>query len=548
MNMHKKSKLQVIMLVFLLSAFSLKGQIPDFSSYKKITSSPVTIEKNTEDLIPRNTDIYLEDTIDPEEYIVGPGDEFSFNMLSSDGIVSLHLKISPTGDVLIPAVGVISVDKLSLNTAIEKIRSKCLEKYRSAKINITLIKIRKFKVQVFGTVHYPGFVVVSAVARVSDIYNLVVEQEISGQDLIESERDVEKLDGLDISTRNITLWRHSKPKSVDLIKFNIYGNKELNPHIQQGDIIEFRLKKEKVGVYGGVELPGIYEYVKGESVSDIIKLAGGFTKNADTNKVEITRFLNFVDTESIFLNSSYKIRTTIVHPEDHILVRYYRDYKRQDLVKIFGEVKYPGVYSIQVGKTTFEDVIQKAGGYATKADSLRIIINNKMISNIPDVELERIALIPHENQSDDEKSYIKARSRIKKGTIESHSEKYTHDIKSYLLSDKDIIEIPRYFEYVEILGAVANPGRYPFMKSADMDQYIIMAGGLIETATRKRYLVKSSTGLRLPVSRKVDIENGDIIFVAEKLEYNRWTRIQEIMTTLGQMAAIIMVIQNAIGN
>ena len=152
------------------------------------------------------------------------------------------------------------------------------------------------------------------------------------------------------------------------------------------------------------------------------------------------------------------------------------------------------------------------------------------------------------SELDDEKSYIKARSRTKKGTIESHSEKYTHNIKSYLLSDKDIIEIPRYFEYIEILGAVANPGRYPFMRSADVAQYIKMAGGLTETATRKRYLIKSSTGLKLPVSRKVDIENGDIIFVAEKLEYNRWTRIQEIMTTLGQMAAIIMVIQNAIGN
>ena len=75
-----------------------------------------------------------------------------------------------------------------------------------------------------------------------------------------------------------------------------------------------------------------------------------------------------------------------------------------------------------------------------------------------------------------------------------------------------------------------------------------MAGGLTETATRKKYIIKSSTGLRLPLSRKVIIENGDIIFISEKLEYNKWTRTQEIMTTLGQMAAIIMVIQNAIGN
>ena len=78
--------------------------------------------------------------------------------------------------------------------------------------------------------------------------------------------------------------------------------------------------------------------------------------------------------------------------------------------------------------------------------------------------------------------------------------------------------------------------------------YVEMAGGLSETATRKKYIIKTSTGLRLPLSRKVIIENGDIIFVSEKLEYNKWTRAQEIMTTLGQIATIIIVIQNAIGN
>ena len=274
MKTDKKPKLQVIMLVFLLSAFFLNGQIYDVRSLKKEPDTPGTIEKNKGDLIARNADIYLETTINQEEYIVGPGDQFTFNMLSSDGIVSLLLEISPTGDVLIPAVGVIFVDKLFLNAAIEEIRSKCLEKYRNAKINLTLIKIRKFKVQVFGTVHHPGFVVVSPITRVSDIYDLVVDQEIPDQNLIESDGDIKIVSRSDISTRDITLWRGSMPINVDLVKFNVYGNKELNPQIQQGDIIEFRLKKEKVGIYGGVELPGIYEYAEEESVSDIIKLAG----------------------------------------------------------------------------------------------------------------------------------------------------------------------------------------------------------------------------------------------------------------------------------
>jgi hypothetical protein len=55
-------------------------------------------------------------------------------------------------------------------------------------------------------------------------------------------------------------------------------------------------------------------------------------------------------------------------------------------------------------------------------------------------------------------------------------------------------------------------------------------------------------GQRLTIEENSIIENGDVIFIAEKLDYNRWTRFREIMTVGGQMAAIIIVIQNAIVN
>ena len=72
----------------------------------------------------------------------------------------------------------------------------------------------------------------------------------------------------------------------------------------------------------------------------------------------------------------------------------------------------------------------------------------------------------------------------------------------------------------------------------------------IEETTPEEFNLKAS--ILEEIEKQIDNprfqENGDIIFVSEKLEYNKWTRTQEIMTTLGQMAAIIMVIQNAIGN
>jgi hypothetical protein len=82
--------------------------------------------------------VILEEAINPDEYFVGPGDKFSFNMVSSDGTVNLNLVVSPLGDVLIPVVGIIAVDKLTLTEAFSKIRKTCLSRYNNALVFIQI--------------------------------------------------------------------------------------------------------------------------------------------------------------------------------------------------------------------------------------------------------------------------------------------------------------------------------------------------------------------------------------------------------------------------
>ena len=62
------------------------------------------------------------------------------------------------------------------------------------------------------------------------------------------------------------------------------GDESDNPQIKQGDVIYIPIEKNNVSIYGGVELTGKYEYVKNEILYDLIQLAGGFTKNADSSK------------------------------------------------------------------------------------------------------------------------------------------------------------------------------------------------------------------------------------------------------------------------
>ncbi|MBC8213923.1 MAG: SLBB domain-containing protein [Candidatus Marinimicrobia bacterium] len=526
-------------LLFIIPVFML-AQYPGFNMELEIPS--VTQDVSLQDKFTQRTNdetIYLDKTINPETYIVGPGDELLFNMVASDGIVSKTLTISPMGEVLIPAVGTIFVDKLSLKNAINKIKSECLKKYQTASVYMTLTGIRHFKVLVVGTVENPGFVVVNPLSRVSDVLWQIGDDSLT----VSAEDNFRE----PISKRNILLHRNSETLKVDLVKYNMFGLNELNPNLLEGDIVDVQLVSRNVGLFGGVGIPGKYEFVENESVYDLIQLAGGFTINADSNKIEITRFIDDIHKETINIDKVEESKQILIHSSDHIIVRMKKEYKRQDIIRIEGEVKYPGEYSVEARVTTIRELMNKCGGYSNKADKNKIIINNKQISSIRDHELDRIRLIPNENRSDTEKAYLKARSGITKGLISSSSIEYTQSIMNYVINSGDIITIPNIVEYIEVLGAVLYPGRYPFYQDKTIENYVSMAGGLTNNSTRDRYIIKFSSGQRVPFSNRVLIENGDIIFIAEKLEYNKWTRFKEITAVVGQIATIYLVIQSALG-
>ena len=96
---------------------SIKPTVDPFNSIKPTTE---IIVNDTPGLMGLNESLYLEETINPDAYIVGPGDEFAFNMISSDGSIILPLIISPIGEVLIPNIGNINVDNMILEDAINK--------------------------------------------------------------------------------------------------------------------------------------------------------------------------------------------------------------------------------------------------------------------------------------------------------------------------------------------------------------------------------------------------------------------------------------------
>jgi len=504
--------------------------------------------------------VVIEKTINQNKYIIGPGDEFNINIISSEDISTYNLVVSPSGKLLIPSIGIVDIVGLTLYNGIKEIKKSILKQNPNAKIHVLLSDIREFKIKVIGQLQHPGFYIATPVSRVSDIY----EEIISKLDNQENEKQAdnfglgtfnegynEKIEKQNreisypkLSKRNIKILRNNDSIKVDLIRFGANGKDINNPLIEQEDVIYLPLMINQIGIYGGVNIPGKYEYVKGESLLELINLAGGLRPDANKDKIEITRFISSTD-KYTFSTSFDSIDTLELWPEDHIMVRYLHNFKRQDLVSIKGEVKYPGLYSIEIGRTKIGDIINKAGGYTDVADKNKLFINNKSISNIRDKEKIRIRIIPEENRSEEEKAYIKARMLTNKGTIESSSTEHSKNLMELLITKNDEIIIPENFNYIEVLGAVLRPGRYPFDQDINYHDFIHLAGGLTKTATKKEFIIKAGTGQRLLYNKSISIENGDTIFIPEKIEYNSWTIFKDILSTLGNIAALIAVIQTA---
>jgi protein involved in polysaccharide export with SLBB domain len=492
--------------------------------------------------------IIIDKPIDPDAYLIGPGDQFLVNIISSDNVSNYTLTVSPTGEILIPTIGVVQLNNHSLSTSIQLMESTIKSMNQSAQIYIILSEIREFKIKVIGHLKNPGFYTVTPVSRVSDLYEnilLKLQSESSADKNVDQNADQNLYP--EMSKRNIEIFRNGKSIPVDLVKFGSTGIDNNNPYLQQGDVVRVPLKEHLVGIFGGIKIPGNYEFIEGESLSQFVDLAGGLRSDADPNKVEITRFISSKEKFS-FITTMSQADTILISSEDHIMVRYDQEYKRQDIVYITGEIKYPGVYAIEPGKTTIGEALNKVGGFTARADQTKLIINNRSIALIPDREKDRILLIPDENRSPEEKAYIKARMLTKKGTIESSSLEQVKSLMSLPLVNEDQIVILENFDYIEILGGVLKPGRYPYTTDITFEEYVDLAGGITKTATRKKFIIKAGTGQRLPINKTAQIENGDTIFIPEKMEFNKWVILKDILASLGQVAALIIVIQNAIGN
>jgi protein involved in polysaccharide export with SLBB domain len=499
--------------------------------------------------------------VDPDQYIIGPDDRLSlylFGELDRDW----PLQVTAEGMVNIPTVGSVIIGDKTLTEAKELIRSEVNKKYRGIQVSVNLVQPRFFRVFVSGMVRNPGSVDTHALERVSDVIDRAGLAELERTQLIpglanQPTTDIELLDPSyqaflrrQSSQRTIVIHRGDKEIPVDLQRFRRFGLLEYNPYVSAGDRIQVPSYVGNLYVYGQVNEPGRFEFKPGDRILDLVQFAGGITSSADTTRATLTRFqsdgkktinMDINLNDALFLNPDEP--KYLLQESDRLSIWRKFDYKVVANVYVRGEVKYPGFYPIRPNETTLKEMIDMAGGLTENAnlEEARLI---RPSSTVQDMEYQRLSRMLVADMSDEEYDLFKNLSRARRGEISVDFVrllKQNDTSDSTRLLDGDEITIPVTRNFVNVMGAVQQPGFMQIEAGKDANYYITKAGGFNFNAYKsKTRIIKARTGQRFRPSKQAAIEGGDTIHVPEKKPADLWSFAKDSALLFANVATIII--------
>ena len=379
----------------------------------------------------------------PDNYVLGAGDAVLIDIYGASQ-KTVEATVSPDGFVVVEGYGPIQVAGLTVTQANSRIRSQLGARYSSSKIRLSVGQTRTITVNVMGEVKTPGTYTLAAFASVFHALYMA-----GGPN--------------DIGTlRNIKVFRNNRLVStVDVYDYILNGKLSGNVRLGDNDVIVVGAYDCLVNVTGKVKRPMYYEMKSTESVGSLIDYAGGFTGDAYRKSVRIVRKSGnqySVHNVNEFDMASFRMADNDSVSVDSILPRY------SNMVEIKGAVFRPGMYQIGDDIYSVKTLLEHAEGVTEEAFTAHAVMHRMK----PDRTLEALSV---DIQG------------IMDGTVA--------DIP---LKNEDVLFIPTRIESqveqtITIHGEVQYPGTYKFADNETLEDFVLQAGGLKETASMHNVLI-----------------------------------------------------------
>ena len=382
----------------------------------------------------------------PRNYPLSAGDEVLIDVWG-DSELNLKLTLSPEGTIIIPNVGPVALSGLTIEEAENRIKQELGKimwnlvdgKEPNTFVSVGLGKIRSIKVNIVGEAVAPGTYTLSSLASLFNaLYAAGGVNDIG-------------------SLRNIRVYRNNKEiANLDVYDYLLNGKYDTNIRLEDNDMIIIEPYEQLVNTHGKIKRNRTFELRKGETLEELLKMAGGFTGDAFTEDVTIKRKSG--SRYQIATVTAEEFPTFVLQDGDSLLVDSVIPFY-DNRITITGSVWRPGEYELSPKVHTVKQLIKQAAGlkgdefigraHLTRLNPdftstvIAIDIQGIMNGEIPDMELQK-----------EDKLYIPSLFELR--------EPYT----------------------VKVGGAVNNPDTViPFSKNMTVEDAIILAGGLQESAS-----------------------------------------------------------------
>ncbi len=346
-------------------------------------------------------------------------------------------------------------------------------------------------VSIGGRVHSPGEYPLEENMRISDLIRAagklkesayVLDAEITRYKIVKGQ------------------YRVAQHLKVDLAGI-IAGNRDADLELQSHDHLIIKdvprwSESEKIEIVGEVKFPGIYTVRRGETLSSVLRRAGGVTE------------LAFVD-GAVFMREELREREQ--KQMDALAARLESDIAAASLESTKSQ---EGAQSAEQAVALGQSLVEQLRG--TKAAGRLVIDLRRILQSNTDV-------------------------------IDSEQQDYYADIENdvLLVKDGDKLVIPRKTQSVTVLGEVHYPTSHLYDGILGRDEYIDRSGGVTYKADNKRIYIVRANGEVIAANdtfwsfddASTDINPGDTIIVPLDAERVRpltlWTNVTQIIYQVG---------------
>lgn len=479
----------------------------------------------------------------PPDYRVSVGDVIAISLAGAiEG--SFERTVDRDGKIFLPSVGTVKVAGVRQGDLRDFIAGAVGTQFRNFRVGVRISELNGIRVYVTGFAREPGSYTVSNLSTVVNALLQAGGPSAGG------------------SFRNVTLLRDGQEIArIDLYDLLLRGDRSKDAVLENGDVIFVSPLGQQVAVIGSVNKEAIYELAGGETVADLLALAGGPSALGESARAIVYRANDGKEFGPVEVEGA-QLASTAINTADIIQVlpkgSLIQPRSRQSIVvTIEGEVMQPGNYFLPAS-ASIGDIVSAAGGLTPQAFAYGTVLTRQSIreqqaegfAKALDQFETALATAPLNTGGSIDQGQRAAQLEGARATLQKLREtepdgRLVLDIEpsagspppGLALENGDRLYVPARPSSVGVYGAVYRPASFQLAQvEGKVRDYVRRSGGAIRGGDTSRLFVIRANGEVLPKSQgalNAAALPGDVVFVPVK------TSSTSILDRLTQFATIV---------